>query len=251
MRPAPRRVPSRPSVPTAPRRLLTARRRFPSTGLVPALAAALAAGLFSALVPALIPAPLHGQVAEAPVVRPDDPAMPEAPPRFSLLLGAGVWRWDAAPAGTGSVDDATGLALELETRLTPWLAFRLGGGLAAPSIEGTGAEAGDRLDADQYHVEVDAVLRAPWPLARWRVTPYMLGGVGSVIHDPDRDGLGTRNQSLWTVGAGAEWDALERVGVRFDWRHAQVELGDIFDPLERDSATVGADRWSLGAYWRF
>jgi len=177
----------------------------------------------------------------------EDPPMPGLEPRFSLAVGGTSWVWDDAPAGSASVGDETSIALDLESRLTSWLAFRLGGSYGRPSLRLDEDEVG----ANQYHVEVVGVLKAPWPLEAWRVTPFVDGGWGSLVHDPRRDGLTTKNQSMWLYGAGVEWDALPRLGIRAAWRRAEVELSNVFDPLERDSVTVDADRWMWGVYWRF
>jgi len=173
--------------------------------------------------------------------------MPELPQRFSVALGGTRWVWDDAPPGTSSVGDATSVGLELESLVTSWLAFRLGGGFGRPTLR----DGADGVGANQYHVEALGSLRAPWPLAEWRVTPFIDGGWGSLVHDPRRNGLVTKNQSMWLYGAGIEWDALDRLGIRVGWRRAEAELSTVFDPLERDSVTVDAGRWLWSLYWRF
>lgn len=191
-----------------------------------------------ALTLAWIATPVRGQ---------EDPPMPELPQRFSIAVGGTSWVWNDAPAGTASVGDATSVGLELESLVRSWLAFRLGGGFGRPNLRIDS----DDVGANQYHVEVMGVFRVPWPLAEWNVTPFIDGGWGSLVHDPRRDGLATKNQSMWLYGAGMEWDALHRLGVRVAWRRTEAELSSIFDPLEQDSVTVDANRWLWSLYWRF
>ncbi|MDT8369290.1 MAG: outer membrane beta-barrel protein [Longimicrobiales bacterium] len=183
----------------------------------------------------------------SPLRAQDDPPMPELPQRFSVALGGANWIWDTSPAGTPSVGDATSINVELESLVTPWLGFRLGGGFGRPDLR----TETDEVEVNQYHVEVLAVLRAPGLLDAWEITPFIDAGYGTLVHDPRRAGLVTKNQSMWLYGAGVEWDALDRVGFRASWRRTAAELNNVFDPSERDTETVDADRLIWSVFWRF
>jgi len=190
------------------------------------------------------------------------PAMADAPDQFRVAATAGWLAWDGAESSDGKVVDVGPLwGVDLETRVSRWVAFRFGGAYGRTTITGTD-ETGTRqtVDANQVVLELVAEPRlALEPLRRVGVVPFAVGGVGSVVHDPrTAEGafdppLPSRSQGSLLYGAGVEVqpEPLGDAGVRLEWRRNEVQLQPSFVVTSLEGASRGADRFMASVYWSF
>lgn len=221
-------------------------------------AAALALGV--AVAPMLAPGPRGSASAQEPSGRPEpvpavgptqtdtlaDPPMASPPRAFRVGVGVGLLSWSAEPEAA-ALDDGLTRELEVESRVLPWLGFRLG--LAYGRTEAI--QAARRTGVDQYAVDLVAALRPPpSALAGWPVTPFLAAGIASVVHDPAADDLSTRSQGAFTYGGGVEWDPAGRFGARAEWRRYSVASQNLFEPVDRSSTRRAAHRFALFACWK-
>lgn len=183
-----------------------------------------------------------------------EPAMAAPPAQFRVGATAGVLAW---PDGSDRAPDDRSLwGVELERLLLPQLSIRMDASYGTATI----VSPDDAVGADAYLLEVTAVGRGTFAtLERIGVIPFATLGLGSLVHDPDRDDLGTVSQNALTWGAGVEAPSLAvtgasrlaPLGVRLAWRRYQVELENVFDPLDRAGRTHHANRFSITAFWAF
>lgn len=173
--------------------------------------------------------------------------MAEAPDRFRIAPSVSWLSWEE---GAPEVAGAALLGLDLESRVAPYLGFRLDGSRGRTEIVGA-----DRsVDAIQWMAELAAVLRASFaPLERSGVVPFGVVGAGTVVHDPDADDLITRSQTAVSWGGGLEVDpGIHRnVAVRLEWRRSEVQLEEMFVPTERDATGRSANRLIGTLSWAF
>lgn len=178
----------------------------------------------------------------------DPPSMPEVPHQFSIALTASGHVWEDGVFSGSEVDDRVAVGFEVERRVLDYLAFRVGVGYAAPDVSSSSRT----VSVDQYTVELLAVGRLPLEtLEGVGIIPLANVGYGSLVHAPDDDDLRGRNQSLVSWGGGVEWSALERFGVRAEWRRTTVDRLPVFDPTDRSAEKQHLERWVVGVYWRF
>mgnify|MGYP006295352093 CR=1 FL=1 len=190
------------------------------------------------------------------------PPMADAPDQFRVSALAGWVGWDDADgAGEQEVDGGSLLGLDLETRVSRYLAFRFGGGFGKTTITGTdGDGASQTADANQYLLELTAEPRlAVGPLARTGVVPFGIVGAGSVVHDPSTEpgefdpSLPTRSQGSLILGGGVEVSppALGGFGLRVEWRRAEVQMQSLFAVTAREGTGRTSDRILGSLYWSF
>ncbi|MFW6193804.1 MAG: hypothetical protein ACOC83_10000 [Gemmatimonadota bacterium] len=213
-------------------------------GAVPTLLAALAA------LAALTAAPFAAGAQEEP----GDPGMATAPAQFRAGVTGSRLMWSG---GEPSAPDDGGLwGLELERLLVPAAAIRLEASHGTTTL----VSSDDAVDARTFLLAITGVARlALDPLERVGLVPFGTLGVGSVVHDPDRDDLTTASQNTLTWGAGLEARPFGRtaasrlapLGLRVEWRRYQVELENVFDPVDLSSRTRHANRVSASLFWAF
>lgn len=190
------------------------------------------------------------------------PAMADAPNQFRISA-TGAWlQWDAPEGPEGQVvDDAAVWGVDLETRVHPLLAFRFGAGWGHTTVAGIDAEGASRsVDANQYVLELVAEPRlSVGPLRSAGVVPFGLAGFGSVVHDPKTEPgefeppLTTRSQGSLILGGGLDLapDVLGSLGLRLEWRRAEVQMQDLFVSTSREGTSRTSDRFMGTVYLAF
>lgn len=205
-------------------------------------AAAVAAVLAAA---ALLLSPAAG-TAQGDAGGPAEPLLVEAPRPFSLGATGGALLW--GEAATRSPEDGGLWGLEVQRRLVRWAWARVGAGFGTSTVTGDGRS----VDVDSYLFEVSVGPRIALPaLRRAGVVPFAGVTLGTLVHDPTRDGLTSRSQNAFAWGAGVAWSFHPRLGVRAEWRRYEVELEDLFAELDRTGATRDAHRIQATLYWTF
>lgn len=172
--------------------------------------------------------------------------MAEAPLQFRLSGTSGIFFW-GEEEDVPKLDDLALFGLDIESRVVPALAFRLG------VFYGRTSAADDTLsvDVNQWMIELMAVGRlALRPLVRAGVVPFGLIGLGSVILDPSSDDFRTRSQGAFSIGGGIDLESRGRWGGRIEYRHYSVSLEDVLDPLDRQGETLSADLILASIYWK-
>lgn len=193
-------------------------------------------------------------VAQDPGV-PEPPEPAEAPLQFEVGPTASISMWQAK-VGRPAIDDATAVGLSVESVVTDYFGIRLdlatGSHRFTPPAD-SAVDAQSSVEARQYTVDLVAVGRLGLPSLRAiGVVPFATVGLGSVVHDPKPDSLGTRSQGAWEYGAGVDLPVMEHFGARIEWRRANVSLENLFDDgTDRTGVTVMNDRLAVGAYVRF
>lgn len=198
------------------------------------------------------------------VAPPEAPAMADAPTQFRVAPYAGRLSWSdpTAPAaepeapGPGAVAlDGSGVyGVQLESRLVPYLGFRLGASYGTSEAAAPGA---GPVEVNQVLGEVSTVLRLALPtMRRAGVVPFGTAGLGTVVHDPktpDGRQLITRSQTGFLFGAGVDADlpGVSRAGLRVEWQRAEVQLENLLDPADRSSVNREADRFVGALTWAF
>ncbi len=189
--------------------------------------------------------------AEAPedVEAPEEveaPEIAEAPLHFRIGLSGSAMRWEEADERRPSNGSLWGPSVERV--LFRYLGVRLDAAYGTGRIRG----AADTVDVKTYLAEVALVGRiAPPALDGADVVPFVTGGIGSLVHDPDREGLPTASQNALSWGLGVEALPLDRLGVRAEWRRYDADLENVFDALDRSGVSRRADRFQVTAYWTF
>lgn len=184
---------------------------------------------------------------------PGDPDMATAPAQFRVGVTGSHLGWSGG--GQTTPDDGGLWGLELERLLLPAAAIRLEASHGTTTL----VSSDDAVNARTYLLGVTGVARlALDPLESVGLVPFGTLGVGSVVHDPDRDDLTTASQNTLTWGAGLEArpfravaSRLAPVGLRVEWRRYQVELENVFDPVDLTSRTRHANRVSASLFWAF
>lgn len=206
--------------------------------------------------------PAGGLAAQEPPVPSGDtitePAMAPTPRLFRLAASAGVLAW-RDESGRNEIDAAPVFGLEIESRVGPWLAFRLGGAYGLTTIvaaegvaqDGLDAAALETTDAGQYLIDLAVVPRLGLPaLERAGVVPYAAVGVGAVVHDPEAEELVTRSQNALGFGGGVDVDLGGAFGARAEWRRYLVNAEDALTPEDREGDERAADRFWGALYWK-
>ncbi|MDX1624503.1 MAG: hypothetical protein R3199_11050 [Gemmatimonadota bacterium] len=190
---------------------------------------------------------LRAQEADPAGAPPPGGIVPEA--RDYALGVAGAWlRWD----GDAPYEDTALVALEIDRAL--WSLFR---GRAGVSAGSTSLTAGPVEDLDTWVMSFDLqlLLGADFgPFRQVGVVPYAIGGVGSLVTNPEGRGemdLPTRSQSMWTYGAGVRGRVADRWEARLEGTVQGVRLADPVDPQDRESDTIHNTRWEGSVQWLF
>lgn len=189
-------------------------------------------------------------------------AAADAPDQFRLSALGGWMDWGAPDAaGEQAMEASSAWGLDLETRVHPLLAFRLGAAYGRTEITRTEFGGPSRsVEANQIVLELVAEPRlAVGPLRETGVVPFGIVGLGSVIHDPDTEqgefepALTTRSQGSVVYGGGLEVEppALGDFGARVEWRRADVQVQNIFTPTSREGTSRTSDRIVGTVYWKF
>lgn len=211
-----------------------AKRLGASTAAVALAAALLAAG------------PAAGQQGASGEPDAEAPAMAEAPRSFHLGPSVSVVSWedDGGPA----YDDVTLWGIDVERLVASFLAVRLDGGYGRGEVTGGGRT----VELNSYLAELALAIRPTVPpLARAGVAPYVVAGLGTVVHDPANEDLSTASQNALSWGLGVEVEPLDRFGARLEWRRYEVDLENLLDPADRTGTSRAADRLQLSLYWTF
>ena len=175
-----------------------------------------------------------------------EPAMAEAPLQFRLSGTGGVFLW-GEEENVPRIDDLALFGLDIESRVVPALAFRLGVSYGRTSA----ADDTSSVDVNQWMIDLMAVGRlAVRPLVRAGVVPFGLVGLGSVILDPSGDDFRTRSQGAFSIGGGIDLEPRGRWGGRVEFRHYSVSLEDVLDPLDRQGETLSANLILASIYWK-
>lgn len=175
----------------------------------------------------------------------DEPVLVEAPRSFRIGVTGSALAWEEAT--TLSPEDGSLWGLDVERILFPFVAARLSAAYGTSSIDGGSDGA---VDLTAYLLEVLLQPRlAISPLEDAGVVPFGTIGIGTVVHDPDRDGLVTRSQNALSVGAGVEYLFHPRVGARAEWRHYAVQLENVFADVDRSGTDRSADRFEATLFF--
>lgn len=190
------------------------------------------------------------------------PPMADAPAQFRVSATGGWLGWDDPDApGEQRLDGGSLWGLDLETRMGRYLAFRFGAAYGRTTITGPDAGGTTRsVGANQVVVELAAEPRlSVEPLRGAGVVPFGIAGLGSVVHDPRAEpgeldpSPPTRSQGSLIYGAGvdASPDALGDLGVRLEWRRAEVQTQRLFVVTSREGTSRGSSRITGSVYWSF
>lgn len=193
---------------------------------------------------------------------PAGPPMADAPNQFRASATAGWLAWDDPESPGGKQVDTGALwGVDLETRVSRWVAFRFGGAYGRTAITGVDPEGVTRtVDANQVVLELLAEPRLEvGPLTRAGVVPFGIVGAGSVVHDPStgegefEPSLPSRSQGSLIYGGGVEVapEALGDVGFRLEWRRTEVQLQPTFVVTSLEGTGRGASRFMGSIYWSF
>lgn len=190
------------------------------------------------------------------------PAMADAPNQFRASVTAGWLAWDGPEAtGEKQVDTGALWGVDLETRVSRWVAFRFGAAYGRTAITGPDESGSTRtVDANQVVLELLAEPRLEvGPLIRAGVVPFGIVGAGSVVHDassPEGEfdpPLPSRSQGSLIYGGGVEVapEAPGDVGLRLEWRRTEVQLQPTFVVTSLEGTARGADRFMGSIYLSF
>lgn len=206
-------------------------------GLVPVLGAA---GLLAAT--ALLPGDAAAQ--EGP--EGDVPEVAEAPRQFRIGAAGSALLWEETEGRIP--DDGSVWGLDVERVLFRYASLRLDAAYGAGSVRA----AEDSVDVTTYLAELVLAARiAPPALERAGVIPFLAAGVGTLVHDPDREGLPTASQNALSWGFGVEAVPFDRFGFRAEWRRYDVDLENVFDAVDRSGLARNASRIQVTAFWTF
>jgi outer membrane immunogenic protein len=193
----------------------------------------------------------------------DLPLPPEAAPVFTwtgFYVGVqGGWGWGESEVNIGNPDDN-------EFDIDGWLVGGFVGynyQLASPvvigvegDLEGTGIE-GNEVDPALGFVDTEVRLqgsiRSRIGYAFDRLLPYLTSGFAYAKPDADSAAAGEADDDIewgWTVGAGLEFAATDRLFVRAEYRF--TDLGD-FDNDDKigEVQDIREHAVRVGAGWRF
>lgn len=175
----------------------------------------------------------------------DVPAMAESPRQFHLGLTAGGMTWaDDALA----IDGTALFGLDVERLLARWASVRLAGAYGSTTV--SGPERAVPVNAAVF--EVGFTFRAALAsLRRAHVVPFAAFSLGSVVFDPEAADLATRSQNALSYGAGVEFLPLPRIGFRAEWRRYEVEIENLFEPIDRTGTSRHGDRIQASIFWTF
>ncbi|MBA2564585.1 MAG: hypothetical protein H0V09_04090 [Gemmatimonadetes bacterium] len=187
---------------------------------------------------------------ETPLVVPEKPSVHQ----YRVAGGLAAFAWDEdVPADDGPV-----AGIDVERDLAPFLAVRAGlrygttefRALASVVDDETGEDGasgelatGEAVDTRLYLPELALLLQADLgPLRDTPLVPYAVLGFGSLITDPDREGLTTHSQNAFGYGLGARLRLGGRLGARGEVERYLLKLEDVLgesdDPANRDSRSV-------------
>lgn len=178
---------------------------------------------------------------------PEAPEIAEAPRQYRIGLTGSAMRWeDASERAPG---DGSLWGVDVERVLFRYLGVRLDAALGTNVVRG----ASDSADVTTYLAELVVAARiAPPELEKEiGVVPFLAAGIGTLVHDPEPEELTTASQNALSWGLGVELTRFDGFGARAEWRRYDVDLEDLFDPLDRTGRSRRADRLQLTGYVTF
>lgn len=196
-------------------------------------------GIWAVLLLWLTPSLLAGQEGQV-----EEPAMAEAPRSFRIAATGGGFLWDDAET---RVADDLGLAgLSVERDLASFVAVRLEGAFGSSTFLGPGAQT---EDINTWVLDLVVTGRVPGLVDP--VTPFVSGGLGTTIFDPEDPELVTRNQNSLQFGGGVDVQPFPRFGFRAEYRRYSVDVENLFDVLDRTGESREANRFTAAVFWTF
>jgi len=183
----------------------------------------------------------------------DEPEMAKAPLQFRLSGTVGSFLW-GQKEGVVSLDNLVNFGIDIESRVAPAVAFRLGGSYGRT----TASDSTGSVNVNQWEFGVYAVGRvAVAPFTSAGVVPFGLVGAGTIALDPrddppdPNDKLITRSQGAFSFGGGIDIEpASTRWGGRVEYRHYSMSLEDPFNPVDRSGDRIGANLIMASIFWR-
>lgn len=151
--------------------------------------------------------------------------VPEKPPvhQFRFGVNASAFGWD----DDAHAEDGLLAGFDLERDLGLLLTARAA--LAYGSTELDPRPDVEPLDTRVYLPEVSLLLQGKLgPLRDGPVVPFAILSFGSLITDPDRDGVSTRSQNAFGYGVGARLGLGDRLGVGAEVRRYLIKLESLF-----------------------
>ena len=185
---------------------------------------------------------------------PTEPEMATAPLQFRLSGTVGSFLW-GRQEGVPEIDDLVNFGIDIESRVVPAVAFRLGASYGSTTASNDTASIG----VNQWEFDVYVVGRlALASLTRAGLVPFGLIGAGTIAldprsreEDPDDDDLRTRSQGAFSFGGGIDVEpGGGRWGGRLEYRHYSVSLEDPFNPVDRQGDTIGANLIMASIFWK-
>jgi hypothetical protein len=202
-------------------------------------------------------APPDPMAREAEAAEPDtagEPEMAKAPLQFRLSGTVGAFLW-GEQEDVVNLDNLVNFGIDIESRIVPAVAFRLGASYGSTTASDDTASIG----VNQWEFNVQFVGRvAVAPFTRAGFVPFGMVGAGAISLDPRTDpdnpaddDLITRSQGAFSFGGGVDIEpGSGRWGGRVEYRHYSVSLEDPFNPVDRTSDTIGANLIMASIYWK-
>jgi hypothetical protein len=182
------------------------------------------------------------------------PEMAKAPLQFRLSGTAGAFMWDRKE-GVVEIDDLANFGIDIESRVVPAVAFRLGASYGSTRAFNDSASVG----VNQWQFDVSIVGRMAFaPFSTVGLVPFGMVGAGTVALDPRDDpdspvddDLVTRSQGAFSFGGGLYIEPERaRWGGRVEYRFFRVSLEDPFNPVDRTGDTIGANALVASIFWK-
>ena len=176
----------------------------------------------------------------------DVPELAEAPRSFRIGVAGSAMLWEEAD--TRAPEDGALWGVDVERILFRYASVRLD--LAYGT--GTVRDSASAVDVTTWLAELLLTARvAPPVLERAGVIPFLAGGVGTLVHDPEAEGLPTASQNALSWGLGVQVEPFDRFGARIEWRRYDVDLEDLSDVIERSGLSRSASRLQATVFWTF
>ena len=176
----------------------------------------------------------------------DVPEVAEAPRSFRIGVAGSAMLWEEAEAR--APEDGALWGVDVERILFRYASVRLDLAYGA----GTVRDSGSAIDVTTWLAELLLTARvAPQVLERAGVIPFLAGGVGTLVHDPEVEGLPTASQNALSWGLGVQVEPFERLGVRAEWRRYDVDLEDLSEAIDRSGLSRSASRLQATVFWIF
>lgn len=174
------------------------------------------------------------------------PELADAPRQFRIGITGSALLWEEADVR--APEDVALWGVDVERILFRYASLRLDAAYGTGSVRDSAGTA----DVTTWLAELVVAARiAPPALERAGVIPFLAAGVGTVVHDPDAEGLPTASQNALSWGLGVQLRPFDRFGFRAEWRRYDVDLENLFDVVERSGISRSASRLQATAFWTF